>query len=414
MKESIRGVKYLTTVVSLLLMLCFLMMSIGAFGQQSRKDLEDKRKQLLKEIERTSSLLKQTQKNKEATFSHYVTLQKQISKRQQLIETLQTEIAFMQSNVDRTSGVIEALSGDVDRLRDEYANMSRHAYRQKLSGTPWLFIFSAKSFNDTFRRWQYLRQYDSYRQKQARLILETQKTLMNKINILEQRKLDKLHLLDSERRQSEILSLEVSAKNRLLGELKDDEIRLNKELQAKEMAAAKLSAAIERVIKEEIARAGNAAKAKSPATKASADKAVALSKDFQKNKGRLPWPVKNGVITGYFGKQQHPTIKTIEITNNGIDIRTDQGSPVRAVFDGKVAGTQFIPGYDYMVILQHGDFYTVYSNLEEVNVRKGDEVKTRQDIGKVSTDRKTNTSEVHFEIWQEKTRLNPSEWVSGK
>lgn len=414
MKESISAVKYLTTAVSLLLMLCFLMMSVGAFGQQSRKDLEDKRKQLLKEIERTSSLLKQTQKNKEATFSHYITLQKQISKRQQLIETLQTEIAFMQSNVDRTSGVIEALSGDVDRLREEYASMARHAYRQKLSGSAWLFIFSAKNFNDTFRRWQYLRQYDSYRQKQARLILETQKTLMNKINILEQRKLDKLHLLDSEKRQSEILGLEVSAKNRLLGELKDDEIRLSKELQAKEIAAAKLSAAIERVIKEEIARAGNAAKAKSPATKASTDKAVALSKDFQKNKGRLPWPVKNGVITGYFGKQQHPTIKTIEITNNGIDIRTDQGSLVRAVFDGKVAGTQFIPGYDYMVILQHGDFYTVYSNLEEVNVRKGDEVKTRQDIGKVSTDRKTNTSEVHFEIWQEKTRLNPSEWVSGK
>jgi murein hydrolase activator len=401
-------------VISLLLVLCFLMMSAGASGQQSRKGLEDKRKQLLKDIERTSSLLKQTKQSKEATFSLYITLQKQIAKRQQLIETLQTEIAYMVSSVERTSNVIEALTGDAGRLRDEYAGMARHAYRQRLSRSNWLFIFSASNFNDAFRRWQYLRQYDRYRQKQARLILETQKSLMDKINILEQRKVDKQRLLDSERRQSEMLGLEMNAKNRLFEALKDDESRLNKELQTKEMAAAKLSAAIERIIKEEMARAGDANKASSSATKASAEKALALSKDFQKNKGRLPWPVKHGVITGYFGKQQHPTIKTVDITNNGIDIRTDQGAPVRAVFEGKVAGTQFIPGYNYMVILQHGLYYTVYSNLEEVNVKKGGEVKTRQTIGKVSTDRKTNTSEVHFEIWKEKRRLNPSHWVAGK
>ncbi len=409
-RYEVSGKRGLTSL--LLLTFCFLMMAVGVFGQ-SRKELEDKRKQLLKDIERTSRLLKQTKQNKEATFSLYITLQKQIAKRRQLIKTLQTEITYMVSSVERTDNVIEALNDDTERLRDEYAGMARHAYRQRLSRSDWLFILSAKDFNDAYRRWQYLRQYDSYRQKQARLILETRKTLMDKINILEQRKVDKQRLLDSERRQSEMLGLEMSAKNRLFETLKEDESRLYKELKGKEMAATKLSAAIERVIKEEMARAGDARKAGSSDSKDSQEKAVALSKDFNNYKGRLPWPVKHGVITGYFGKQQHPTIKTVQITNNGIDIRTDQGAAVRAVFEGKVVGTQFIPGYDYMVILQHGDFYTVYSNLEVVSVRKGDEVKARQSIGKVSTDRKTNTSEVHFEIWQQKTRLNPSKWVSG-
>lgn len=402
----------LKTAVTVLLVLT---VAFSAFGQQSRKALEEKRKKLLREIEQTTSLLKQTKENREATFSRYLTLQKQISKRRQLIETMQAEIQLIVENVDRTVDVINALTDDVGSLKTEYAKMARHAYRQRLTRSDWLFLFSAKSFNDAFRRWQYLRQYDRYRQKQAHLILETQKTLLDKIAMLEERKQERERLLDSERRQSEMLGLEMNAKNRMLDELKGDESRLARELDRKRTAAEKLSEAIENIIKEEIEKAKKvertAAVASSGPKPSAASETSILSKDFQNNKGKLPWPVKNGIITGYFGRQQHPTIKSVEITNNGIDIRTDQGSPVRAVFDGTVVGTQFIPGYDYMVILQHGEYYTVYSNLEEVSVKKGDKIAVRQNLGKASTDRKTNSSEVHFEIWKEKTRLNPVEWV---
>lgn len=397
-----------------------LAVSASAFGQQSRKTLEEKRKKLLREIEQTTSLLKQTKENREATFSRYLTLQKQISKRRQLIETMQAEIQLIIENVDRTVDVINALNDDIGSLKTEYAKMARHAYRQRLTRSDWLFIFSAKGFNDAFRRWQYLRQYDRYRQKQAHLILETQKTLLDKIAMLEERKQERERLIDSERRQSEMLGLEMNAKNRMLEELKGDESRLARELDRKRTAAEKLSEAIENVIKEEIEKAKKAERTAAVANSSSGPKPSAasetnvLSKDFQNNKGKLPWPVKNGVITGYFGRQQHPTIKSVEITNNGIDIRTDQGSQVRSVFEGTVVGTQFIPGYDYMVILQHGEYYTVYSNLEEVSVKKGDKIAVRQNLGKVSTDRKTNSSEVHFEIWKEKTRLNPVEWVGSQ
>ncbi len=395
-----------------------LFLCAAATAQSTRAELEVKRKQLLKEIQLTTRLLKQTKENREATYSRFITLQRQINRRLQLIETLQAEVLLILENVSRTTGAVQALTDDVDRLKSEYAVMVRQAYRQRLVRSDWLFILSASSFNDAFRRWQYLRQYDRYRQKQARLIIDTQETLLAKIANLEKRKSEKERLLATEQRHSEMLGLEISAKNRILEELKGSESRLSRQLAAKRKAAAKLTAAIEKVIHDEMEKAKRAERATanvnvSPsATAASNSSSVKnLSYEFRRNRGILPWPVNNGVVTGYFGRQQHPTIKSVEIINNGIDIRTDQGAQVQAVFEGTVVGTQFIPGFDYMVILQHGDYYTVYSNLEEVKVRKGDRVKLRQSIGIVSTDRKTNTSEVHFEVWKEKTRLDPALWV---
>lgn len=402
-----------------------LLVAALAIAQQSRKELEDKRKRLLKDIEQTSNLLKQTKQDKEATLSRYITLKKQISKRQQLVETLQAEMSYLLDNIERTATVVVALNDDTERLKLEYAEIARHAYRQRLLHSKWLFLLSAKNFNDAFRRWQYLRQYDRYRQRQAKLIMETQQVLVDKIKMLEDRKREKENLLGSEKRHSQMLSLEMETKNHLLETLKGDESRLAHDLEAKQAAAAKLNNAIEKVIREEMERirreersaaaTSTAANAKAPAGKTAEPTATpevaSISKDFQNNKGGLPWPVKNGVITGYFGRQPHPTIPNIEIVNNGIDIRTDQGAQVRSVFEGSVVGTQFIPGFDYMVILQHGSYYTVYSNLESVTVKKGDKVAIKQVLGKVSTNPKTNTSEVHFEIWKEKTRLNPQDWV---
>jgi septal ring factor EnvC (AmiA/AmiB activator) len=398
---------------------CLLLVIGAAFGQNSRMELEEKRKQLLREIEQTTRLLKQTKESRQATYSTYVTLQRQINRRLQLIETLQKEVLLILETVERTTGAVQALKDDVDRLKTEYAVMVRHAYRQKLIHNDWLFVLSATSFNDAFRRWQYLRQYDRYRQKQARLIIDTQETLLAKIGILEKRKIEKEKLLSAEERQSEMLGLEISAKNRILEELKSDENRLARQLQAKEKAAQKMTAAIEKIIKEEMEKArleeekATANVNVSPST-SSSESSSNLSAGFRQSKGVLPWPVQQGVITSYFGRQQHPTIKSVEIVNNGIDIRTDHGSQVQAVYEGTVVGTQFIPGFDYMVILQHGEYYTVYSNLQEVKVRKGDKVRIRQSVGVVSTDRKTNTAEVHFELWREKTRLDPTDWVKRK
>ena len=140
--------------------------------------------------------------------------------------------------------------------------------------------------------------------------------------------------------------------------------------------------------------------------------AESLSKSFAGNKGRLPWPVKKGFLTGRFGVQQHPTIKSVKISNNGVDISTEKGAEVYAVFDGKVVSVQYIPGFQYVVIIQHGTYYTVYARLEEVKVKKDDTVKTRSVIGVVNTDAIANTTEIHFEVWRDKQRLDPETWIS--
>lgn len=397
------------------LSLCLFILPLCLFSQQ-RKDLLEQQKRLRNDIRLTSNLLEETKKSKEATLERFLALKRQIKARRALISVLQKEVQLLNSNIDRSSEVVESLSEDVERLKAEYGELLRSAYRQKLNQSDLLFLFSAGSFNEAYRRWQYLKQYDAYRQKQGRLIQETQEMLNTKISELDLAKEKLVQKLESAKRQAIFMENEISQKDELLQNLENDEARLAANLESKERENARLSDAIESIIRAEMAAKRKAERnnATFPNAEREEAPAVNLSNAFYQNKGKLPWPVRNGIITGKFGRQQHPTIKSIEITNNGIDIQTDKNSEVRAIFGGEVAGIQFIPGYDYMIIIKHGNYYTVYSNLKEVSVKNGEKVKIRTPIGRVSTDTKTNASEVHLEIWKEKTRLNPASWISSR
>ena len=394
----------------LILILIFAFSSIHSFGQ-NRKELEDRRKRLILEISQTTNLLNQTKQNKKVTLNRYLTLQRQIKKRLLLVKTLKAEINYIEASVLRTNEVMAALNSDIDRLKSEYGQMIRTAYRLKRTNSTLLFLFSAKNLNDAFKRWQYIRQYDKYRKKQARLIADTQEMLAEKSMQLASRRTEKENLLASAERQRSLLGHELKDKDRILESLKTNEVKLVQELDKQQESHEKLNNAIERIIRSEIAvRKKQSRSSEALAVTASKKETVNLTGDFKNNKGGLPWPVTSGFITRKFGTQPHPTLKEIEITNNGIDIQTEKKADVRAVFDGKVAGTQFIPGYQNTIILQHGSYYTVYSNLEEIFVKRGDIVKVAQAIGRVGKDK----AEVHFEVWQEKQRLNPINWVSKR
>lgn len=390
-----------------------------SFGQSNRKDLENRRKTLLKEIENTNLLLSNTRQSKKTTLNRYHTLQKQIDRRQQLIRNLNEEISLADSSISRANNVVLALQDDTERLKVEYARIARKAYRLKLTNNSIAFLLSAQGLNDAFRRWQYLKEYDAYRQKQAKLIRDTQKTLATKATQLEQRRRDKQNLLLIELSQKNILERELSDSNHLLDKLKDDESRLTDELAAKKKAHEDLNRAIEKIILAEIERSKaearkpiTASETKTKSVPESAAAATALSKNFSQNKGRLPWPVGNGLVTRFFGTQNHPVLKKIQVTNNGIDIQTSDQAIVSSVFEGEVSALQFIPGNNYMVIIRHGDYFTVYSNLEEVAVKRGEKVKINSPIGKVGVDRITTQSELHFEIWHGKKLQDPIKWLS--
>lgn len=424
-----------------LLVVFALFLPLSAFSQ-SKKELEDKRKKIIRDIQSTERMIKKTAKTKEATYDRYLALESQIESREALIRNLQEEIESVEEGIVRNQAVTASLSKDVATMREEYGRTVRNAYRRKTLSNPLLFILSAESLNQAFRRWLFLRKYDQRRSEQAEAIRFTQEMLSKKTSSLEEIRIDKENLLISIQGQKSTLTGELTEKNAMLKDLGNDEARLKTDLERKQAAHEALNTAIEGVIQENVRKRIEEARSKpkvaapkvetpeikpieTPTSKPSKpEKAKPLTPEakpradednesfnFRKSKGRLPWPVENGFISKGFGKQQHPTLKNIEITNNGVDIRTEEGANVRCVADGKVAGVQFVPGHDYTLIVQHGDFYTVYTNLASTSLLKGDEVKARQNIGQISTNNITGTSELHFELWQQKERLNPALWI---
>jgi septal ring factor EnvC (AmiA/AmiB activator) len=350
-------------------------------------------------------------------------LQRQIERREKLIQSIENEITVSEKGIERNAAVIAALNRDVGKMKVEYARTVRSAFRRKTLSNPLLYILSADNLNQAFRRWLFLRKYDNFRRKQAEAITQTREILSKKITSLEDTRREKETLLMSLRGQKTILTTEMADKSDLLLSLNQDEQRLQADLKKKQAAHEALNRAIEKVIQDEInkrtaeARRTNPSQAKNapanaPPTTAEVEDNVSVG--FRNKQGQLPWPVDNGFISRAYGRQKHPTLKNIEITNNGVDIRTDDGAAVRAVYEGKVAGVQFIPGHDYTVILQHGNYYTVYSNLSETNVVKGDQVRNRQTLGRVSTNNVTGASELHFELWHQKERQNPAGWLQNR
>ncbi len=409
----------------------FSLLFFGSFlSAQSRKDLEDRRRYLIHEIDQTNTKLQETRKNKEAMLSVFLTLQGQVKRRQQVINSLHQEIEVTETNIQLTNGVVLSLKDDISRLKQEYAQMVRVALRQKLNQSYLVFLFSAKNLNDAMRRWQYIRQYGRYRKKQAQLIVETLQALKGKTEQLQTRKKEKEALLASLEQQKKGLTTELKDKDRTLKELKTDERKLLTELNTQEKAHNKLNSVIENVIRTEILAKKKKARIAEAITPTTSEKERLRERPIENNgfnrtpvsepdepesavksaflgqRGRLPWPVEGQIVRGY-GTFQHPKFKDVKVTNNGIDIRSQGQAKVKAVFEGKVAGSQFIPGYQHILIIQHGQYYTVYSNLQEVFVKRGENISARQEIGRVGTEK----PEIHFEVWREKQRLNPASWL---
>jgi murein hydrolase activator len=416
-------------------LLALLLLPLDAFAQ-SKKELEDRRKKIIRDIAATEKMLQKTKANKNATYDRFLALQSQIKSREELIQTIQEELVAAEEGISRNQKVINALNEDLHHMRQEYGRTVRSAFRQKTISNPLLYILSAESLNQAFRRWLFLRKYDQRRREQAKAIAETQVMLSRKTKSLEDSRIEKENLLVSMQGQKESLKAELLEKDEMLKFLAKDESRLKTDLEKKQEAHEALNRAIENIISTEVRKRVDEARSRpQPAAPAPEKQPVVsspvaeksnpvvaapavetgnmdmLTQGFAKNKGRLPWPVESGFISRGFGRQRHPTLKNIEITNNGVDIRTPENASARAVYDGRVAGTQFIPGHDYTVIIQHGDYYTVYSNLAETSLQKGDFVRAKQSIGTVSTNPITGSSELHFELWNQKERVNPSGWI---
>lgn len=387
---------------SLFILLTF---SISSGFAQSRKDLEAQRRQTQQQIQKTSKLLDETREGRKKTYNNLLLLNEQITSRKTLIQKISEEVSLLDERMEENQESIDMLQSDLDELKAAYAKMIQHAYKIKNSQDRLLFVLSSDDFNQAYKRMAYLKELAKYRRLQADAIVKTKIEIEQQNMILDSSRQEKLDLLTDQEKEAQKLDSEIKEKNDIISDLKSQEDDLRKKLQSHKQRADQLQREIERLIAEEAKKSSSEGYAMTPEEKI-------ISKEFGNNKGRLPWPVASGVITGKFGKQPHPVLKNVYINNNGVDITTSKGSIVRSVFDGEVRKIFKVPGYQNAVIIRHGNYLSTYTHLESVYVSVGDKVSAKQSIGSVHTDVNSGETVVHMEVWYGQKVLNPEQWLA--
>lgn len=381
---------------------CFLVFN-SAFSQDQQQ-LERQRKQLNAEIEITSQILQESQAKKKSSLDEYVLLENQISQRNHLLETLDKELEDTDHNIRYTEQILDSLSITKEGLKQSYNSLLRKRYIRNKQASDWQMYLSADGFRDAFLQWQYARQLDlHFEQKKQELEAVTQEYEQLATTLgLERSAQDSL--VTQERTHQLDLEKDLENKKEIINDLSSREQELRLALNKKNKAREDLNRAIESAIE-----AALAAKRSSTISKpATPERVSSTSSSFTQR--QLAWPSTDRLIVGRFGKQAHPTIKGLFIENNGIDILLKQNKEVSVVAEGNVLSIQTIPGHDIMIMVQHGEFYTIYSKLKTSFVKAGQTVSVGQAIGEVTTDDKGN-AKLHFEIWRGKTKLDPSAWL---
>jgi septal ring factor EnvC (AmiA/AmiB activator) len=390
-----------------------------AFSQQNKESLKEEKARLEKEIALTSRLLEEVKQNKVSSIESLVLINRKIDQREKLIDNISQEIQYLNNQIVANQKRISQLERKLEILRKEYARLIRAAARNSHHLSRLMYIFSSEDFSQAMKRLNYLKQYGDHRREQTNLIQRTQDSIKNKNERLRMMRTKEITLRSQQELEKRNLIDEKVSKNEVVKKLSSQEEKLLASIRQKQRTAKKLEKAIENIIAEEIARSREAsalAAKDKPVIKRTFEltpEQAALSDNFHNNRGKLPWPSRKGVISSTYGAHTHPVLKYVKVNNNGIDILVPKGSRARAVFDGRVTNIITIPGQNWVVIIRHGEYLTVYANLVDVKVRVGQEVITTQEIGTVFTDIEANKTELHFEIWKGKIRQNPSYWLSS-
>ncbi|MDD2635194.1 MAG: peptidoglycan DD-metalloendopeptidase family protein [Bacteroidales bacterium] len=375
---------------------------------QSKTDLENKKRKTLEEINYTNKLLKQTKESQKESYNSLLLINKNINSRKELIQNINDEVSYYNERVIETELIINIMQDDLEILKQKYADMIKVAWKNQNKYNDIMFILSADDFNQTYLRLKYMQQLAEFRKKQFMAIKSIKAVLEIQIERLKEAKLSKTRLLNDEKKESQKLTNEQQNKESTLANLKSKEQELKKKLQDQQRQMAQLQREIEKLIAEEAKRSSGSKTGKYELTPG--EKIV--SANFDNNKGQLPWPVERGVITNSFGKQTHPVLRNITLDNKGIDITTTSGSTARAIFDGEVRKVISIPGAQNGVIIRHGQYLSVYTNLDDVYVSVGEMVVTKQSLGIIHTDKSENKTVLHFEIWKVSLPVNPKYWLA--
>ncbi len=387
--------------------------SLGVLsGQNSSKEaeLKKKREKLEAEIKYTNKLLSEVKKDKKTTLYQLKLLNSRINKRYELIATLKREIYLLDQKIAQTGNALEELSKDIETLKKEYAKIAYALYRNNSAYNKLIFLFSAEDLNQAYQRLRYMEQLSGYVKNQAEELKKKEKEKADQLEKLNSEKQKKKKLLEKQNNEIAKLELEQHQKEQTKRKLSGREKKLRAQLRAKQREARKLTQRIKQTIADETKPVKKKGKT---ITYSLTPEERKLSASFAAGKGKLPWPLERGVIAETYGVHKHPVLRHVQIKNNGINIATSKGATARAVFKGKVVSVARITNTNRAVIIKHGEYYTVYSNLEQVYVKPGQMVNTKDKLGMVHTDLDGNT-ELHFEVWKGRSTQNPAYWISGR
>lgn len=417
MTASIFRLKYLKTMSGntflklTLLSLCFILGSISVFGQ-SKAELQRQRDALNEKIKFTQKLISEAKKDQEATFSQLRILQEQIRYRQQLQKSYENEIKKINDDITDSENSITALDTKIATMKREYGAMIYQAYKGQSSHDELMYIFASTDFNQAFKRFKIMQEYAEYRKRQANDIKEAQNKLRDRIAQLAADREAKELVIEEKQREAATLEKDKGEGEALLAKLKQEESKLRKQQEQQEAERQRINSAIRKIIEEELA----ADKKKNDGKFEISPEGKIVSQQFEQNKGSLPWPVLRGVITARFGKQAHQTLPGIMVENNGVDITTEPGSNVLAIFGGTVSSVFTIPGAGQNIIVTHGAYKSVYTHLDNITVKKGDTVAVGDPLGVVLGI--SGKHICHLEIWKMTsgggTPQNPELWITRR
>lgn len=362
-------------------------------------------KRIEQEIDNTTKLLEKTRKDRTTNLNQLKLINSRISSRRELVSSLEQQMALLEEEIADKESNIEGMNSQLSQLKEQYAEMVREAYKNHKLNNFALFLFASRDFNDATRRIDFMRRYNRARESRALLMKEYSDSLTLELAELNLRKEELAETRASHSVELDNLSRDEREYRTSVNRLKQEESKISKELKAKRDQMEKFQQEIQKLIAEEAKK--NKAEVR---TAAQEEALVKLTGKFEDNKGKLPLPIRGGVIIDKYGKHPHPTQKGLTVNNRGINIAGERGAEVKCVFEGEVSRIFAIPGYNTGVMVRHGKYILVYANLTSVSVKKGDKITLNQRIGRLSDSTNPDDVFIHIEIWEESSNLNPEPW----
>ncbi|WP_188049330.1 murein hydrolase activator EnvC [Flavobacterium sp. GP15] len=413
-----------------LLTLIFICITSLLWSQESQQEkLEQRKAQIQQEIRDNEKLLQSVKKKEKSAFNVVIIQNTKIQLKEKLINTTEKQTKLLSNDMYINQVQINKLKKELEILKEDYAKMIVKSYKSRSEQSRAMFLLSSENFLQAYKRAQYMKQYTGYRKMQGEEIKSKSTKLVDFNNKLNIQKTAKQKLIAENERERISLEKEKQEQVKLVNVIKKDKNKISKEISKKQQEYRLVDRQINKLIREAIAAANRKAAAEkakanpsAPVSKAAVSsskieltpEAKIIADNFRANRGRLPYPVEKGYISLGYGNQTHPLFNTITVHNSGVEITTDKGANARAVFGGEVTSVIVLSPVNKAVMIQHGDYFTVYQNLSSVSVSKGDKVSIKQSIGTVRTNGETGKTVLKFLILQNTTYNDPDNWLSGR